>query len=135
MPNAIWIVIAVCLFDLVFFPLLVRALVQGTWGPLAARYPLSAPGDDSVRRDFQSYKVGLLNLGWSLHTTVDGERLHLEPASALRLIGMKGASIPWNEIEPVRRRGKKYVEVKIAGQAVLGPAWALGMAFAGGEGT
>jgi hypothetical protein len=83
-----------------------------------------------VRRDFQSYRFGIVNLGLSVHTTVDEAFLHLEPVRPLRLLGIRPISVPWDRVEPVRWRGRRHAEVRIGSQRVLGPRWALGLAFA-----
>lgn len=130
--SAFWVILAVVGFDLLILPLIIYALVRGSWSPLVERYPAAPIGEDAVRRNFQSYKIGLLNLGLCVHTAVDEGFLHLRPAMFGRVIGMRDTSVPWEAVEPVRRRGKRYAEVKIAGETVMGPAWALGLAFEGG---
>ncbi|MCC7388000.1 MAG: hypothetical protein IT431_04445 [Phycisphaerales bacterium] len=135
--SVVLIVALVILADLVIVPLIVMAVVSGTWSPLADRYPAQALGADAVRRDFQSYKVGIMNLGFSIHTAVDERHLHLLPAMLGRWMRMRPVSVPWEAVEPVRRRGAKYAEVRIGKETVVGPAWALGLAFgdsAGGPG-
>lgn len=127
--GVVWVIVAVCLFDLLFVPLLVAAVVSTTWSPLADRYPGQPPEPDAVRRNFQSYKIGILNLGMMVHTAADERHLHLLPAALGRWMRMRPVSVPWEAIEPVRLRGKKYAEVRIGAESVTGPAWALGLAF------
>ncbi|MFG0241262.1 MAG: hypothetical protein ACF8R9_00615 [Phycisphaerales bacterium JB054] len=130
MPSTtFWVIMAVVVADLIFVPLVISVLVRGGWNPIAARFPAREPRPDAVTKHFQSYKVGLLNLGFMVHTSVDDMWLHLRPVWFGRRIGMKGASVPWEEIEPVRRRGRRYAEVKIGLATVLGPRWALELAF------
>lgn len=129
-PSAVWVVVIVVLADLVFVPLVLYALVRGAWSPLVERYPAREPAADAVEKQFQSYKIGLFNLGFMIHTAVDDACLHLRPAKLGRMLGMKPVSIPWEEITPIRRRGKNYAEVKIGTDTMLGPRWALELAFA-----
>lgn len=129
MGSVTWVIIIVVLADLVFVPFLVFALVRGMWSPLADRHPAQPIAPDAVRRNFQSYKIGLMNLGGMLHTAVDERYLHLLPAAVGRWARMRPVSIPWEAIQPVRRRGRRYAEVKIGTDRVIGPAWALDLAF------
>lgn len=131
MPSVVvWIIVAVVLIDLVFVPLLLWALVNGSWNPMAAGHGAREPGPDVVWKGFQSYKVGLLNLGFMVHTGVDDRFLHLRPAWLGRLVRMAPASVPWEEVRPVRRRGRGYAEVRIGRTELIGPRWALELAFA-----
>lgn len=123
------VVLLVVLVDVTVVPLIVMAVVNGTWSPLADRYPAQPVPADAIRRDFQSYKVGLMNLGMMVHTAVDEKHLHLLPARLGRWMRMRPVSVPWEAVEPVRLRGTKYAEVKIGKETVTGPAWALGLAF------
>jgi len=127
--STFWLVVIIIGADLVVMPLLVWAMVNGQWAPLAARFPAVPIAPDAVRRDFQSYRVGLTNLGGMVHTAVDGSHLHLLPARLGRWCGMRAASVPWEAIEPIRLRGKRQAQVKLGGETVVGPAWALRMAF------
>ncbi len=129
---AVWIIVGLVVAELLIAPLLVRAVVGGVWGPLAGAYPARPPGEDSVRKDFQSYRLGIVNLGYSVHTTVDAEFLHLEPVRLLRLMGIRPLSVPWEDVTPIRSRGTRYADVKIGAQRLTGPRWALELAFAGG---
>ena len=124
----LWVILAVVAFDLFLLPLIIWAIVNGSWTPLVKRFGHTAPAPDAVRRNFQSYKVGLLNLGLMIHTAVDDQHLHLIPAALGRWMRMRPVSIPWDDIEP-RKLGKRAATIKVAGETVHGPAWALGLAF------
>ncbi len=128
--TTLLIILLVVGLDFVIVPLVLVAVVRSNWSPLVAKHPAVPPAADAVGRNFQSYKIGLFNLGYMIHTTVDDLHLHLFPAKFGRMIGMKPVSIPWEEITPLKRRGKKYAEVKIGTNTVLGPRWALELAFA-----
>ena len=130
-----WIVGAVVLFDLIFVPIVIRAIIQSNWKPLEKKFPPQALGEDSVRKDFQSYRIGVFNLGYSVHTTADDMHLHMEPAKVLRWLGMGPVSIPWDAMLAKRTRGKSWAEVKIGSHSLWGPRWALEMAFVDTEET
>lgn len=123
------VMLGVVAFYGVILPLILRLVLGGTWRPLWAAHPGVAPAEGAVRRGFQSYKLGIVNLGFMIHTEVDERYLHLQPALFGRLCGMRRVSAPWEAVEPVKRIGKRYAEVRIAGQRLFGPAWALGLAF------
>jgi hypothetical protein len=109
--------------------IIVSTLLKAAWGMLPAR--AAAPtGADAVRRDFQSFKIGMYNLGYCIHVAVDDAYLHLLPTAILRWAGAKPVSIPWEDVEFLRRKGTKWAEVRIVKQKVLGPAWALEIAEA-----
>lgn len=124
------VLITVIAADALFLPLIFYAVINGTWAPFVSPYPPREPGEDAVEKQFQSYRIGLVSLGGMIHTTVDDTCLHLRPAAFGRLLGMKAASIPWEEITPDRRIGKRYASVKIGTTTVAGPRWALELAFA-----
>lgn len=131
-----WVVSAVITGIIVAIVLIVDALivfvavprvVASAWAPIAKYAPVE-PAPDAVRRNFQSFKLGLLNMGWSVHVAVDEEHLHLFPALVMRLWGMNAASVPWGEI---RDRGPalfRQRKVRIGTAEVVGPAWCLGLA-------
>ena len=129
MSSVLWIIVLVIGFDLLIVPLILTMVIKGMWGPFAERYPAKPIAKGAVQRNFQSYKIDMLNLGFMLHTAVDEHYLHLLPAKFGRMLGMQPASVPWEAIEPVRLWRKKYAKVKIGKNKVLGPAWALGLAF------
>lgn len=136
MPTAAWVVLIVLAIDAVLVPLLLWALIKGSWQPIATKFPAHPPAPDAVEKLFQSYRIGLFNLGFMIHTAVDDRFLHLRPAWLGRLLRMQPASVPWDRITPLKRKGRRYAEVKIDTANVLGPRWALELAFAdaGGEG-
>lgn len=128
MSTGLIIVIAVVVLgDLLIVPLILRVVIGSAWNPLASRYPAVEPAPDAVRKNFQSFKIGMVNMGMSVHVAVDDHDLHMFPARLLRWCGAKPISIPWNEVELVKP-GKRWVRAKIGGQDVLGPAWCLGLA-------
>lgn len=91
---------------------------------LAARHPERTPEAGAVSRSFQSFRHGVLNLGWCGHVTVDGFGVHVRPAWLPRVAGARGSSVPWTAIE-VRERSGRMVTVRVGATEFAGPAWAL----------
>jgi hypothetical protein len=121
------VITVVVLGDLLIVPLVLRMIIGAAWNPMANHYPAVEPAPDAVRKNFQSFKLGMISMGMSIHVAVDDQYLHMFPAKLLRWCGAKTISVPWNEIELVKP-GKKWVRVKIGSQDVYGPAWCLGLA-------
>ncbi len=104
-------------------------LRSSMWKPLSDAYPSRPLARDAVRREFQSLKMGLFNLGWCAHLTVDSEHLHIEPTAILRFFRMTGMSIPWQEVRVVKRsRITTRITVRIRKVKIQGPGWAFGLA-------
>jgi hypothetical protein len=121
--------------------LVVYAIASGmasTWNTMARKYPGTEPAPGAVRRNFQSFSIGIFNMGWCVHVAVDDDRLHLLPARVMRWAGARAISVPWEEVAYVRPvRWGKYARVRIGRQELTGPAWALDLAkdAAGGAGA
>lgn len=94
---------------------------------LAEGHPAVEPEPDAVRKQFQSFKIGMMNLGYSIHVAVDASYLHLFPSLTARWIGMPRMSIPWEAIE-FKKSGWGGAVVRIGKQTVAGPKWCLEMA-------
>lgn len=133
--TAVWAILAFSTIESVVVLAAVRVMVRGVWGPLAAAYPPHAPAAGAVRRAFQSYRFGVINLGYSVHTAVDADYLHMDPVLFVRWFGVTAVSVPWGDVRPVRLRGKRYADVKIGSQTITGPRWALERVFTDGEGA
>ncbi|MBX3355933.1 MAG: hypothetical protein KF724_09570 [Phycisphaeraceae bacterium] len=97
------------------------------WRPVFARYPLQPRGLDATTRRFQSFSLGILNLGFSVHTTADEEFLHLEPLIIWQLLGAMPASVPWSALSPRPTPIKPLigVAVRLDGWTLVGPRWCL----------
>jgi hypothetical protein len=108
--------------------IIVPALVRGSWGTLERRFPPRAPAPDAVRREFQSFSFGMLNLGSSVHVAVDGECLHLFPAWLARRLGCGPMSVPWEAIRPLGPGAFRTSKAMIGATRVTGPAWCLELA-------
>lgn len=103
--------------------------LRGQWRSLSARFPARATQGVSVRREFQSVKFGLYNLGCCVHLTADEACLHIEPGGFIRFVTAGGGtlSIPWEACEVISR-GRRVSEVRIARERVMLPTWACDLA-------
>lgn len=97
---------------------------------LGEGHPAVEPEPGAVRKEFQSFKIGMMNMGYSIHVTVDASYLHLDPSLTARWVGMPRMSIPWSEVRLVRRGRYGGTQVKIGRQTVYGPRWCLELATA-----
>ena len=105
------------------------AIVHFAWAPIHEKFPAHEPGADAVRRGFQSFRVGILKLGFSFHATVDEHHLHLEPAAYLRWFKARTVSIPWDAMTVGKRsRRGRWITVKVDKWTIMGPAWCLELA-------
>ena len=129
MPPAAAIAI-VCVFvtmDAIIVWAIMRTISQ-TMKRLGEGNPPVDPEPGAVRREFQSFKLGILNLGYSIHVAVDASHLHLYPSLTARWIGIKPMSIPWERVEWRRATRLSGTHVRINGVDVYGPTWALKLA-------
>lgn len=95
------------------------------WRPTFRDFPVQEPAPDAVRRSFQSFGIGIVNMGLSIHVAVDAEYLHLTPLAIWRALGATPVSIPWSAMEPVGRSGRV---VRVAGHRLDGPKWCMELA-------
>ncbi len=103
---------------------IVSAVMCGMWNPALKPHPPVEPEVDAVRRDFQSFSLGLVNMGWSVHVAADAHHLHLTPIKPMRLLGARSASIPWSAMRPVG--GSRSTVVTLDGrQRLIGPRWCM----------
>ncbi|MDY7107627.1 MAG: hypothetical protein SYC29_03230 [Planctomycetota bacterium] len=123
------LLIGFLIFDLLLAWFLIWAIMRAGWRPLTMRYPPVDPAPDAVRRTFQSFRLGAINLGYCVHVAADEHHLHLMPARIIRWCGAEAMSVPWSAIEPGKRLiGGKWMTVSIDGRALAGPAWCLALA-------
>lgn len=100
---------------------------SSTLREFGAKFPGVPAREGAVRKEFQSFKFGIMSMGASIHATVDEDHLHLDPAWIARKLGMRRVSVPWGAIE-YKGEFLRTSRVRIAGEDVSGPTWALGMA-------
>lgn len=128
----LWLLISLVVFllvvDLIVVVAVGKGMVSNAWGPLFHRYPAVERDPGAVRKEFQSFKIGMWNLGCCVHAAVDVEHLHLDPAWLLRCMGARSASVPLDDLEvdpaAASRTGGR-VRVTLNGTDFLGPAWCL----------
>lgn len=124
-----WIIVLFIVVDVSVACGAIATCIRLLWHPLHLTYPPQAPADDAVRKELQSFRVGALNLSYSIHVAVDETRLHLTPAKLLRWMGAKPVSIPWDEIELIKRsRFTKSATIRIGKRRIVGPIWCLQIA-------
>lgn len=131
MPTSQVLILVVCIvgMDLFIVPLIISAVIRGGWTPLVERYPAAQPASNAVRRDFQSFKSGYLNLGGCINVAADDAYLHLQPAWIARLMGARAASIPWDKVTLIRRKRKSALaRIADTGIDLTGPRWCLELA-------
>lgn len=115
--------------DALIIPLVVGAVVDANWNPLAEKFPPMAPAPNVVSRSFQSFKVGVLNLGGCIHAAVDDSYLHLSPSWLARRMRAKAMSIPWSAMTAIEGRGRgRAVNIRDLGVTIRGPRWCLELA-------
>lgn len=110
--------------------LVLRAVLRSSLGKLAERFPVEEPAPGAVRREFQSFRIGAISAGYSMHVVVDERCLHLIPAAILRWCGARACSVPWSEVQVLRRFGA-YRKAKVGGLDLYGPGWCLDLAAPG----
>ena len=107
-----------------------RAFIGSLWNALANAHEATEPDAGAVRKNFQTFAIGPVNLGFCVHVAVDEQFLHLLPSRFLKLCGAKPMSVPWEAIT-MKKKGKRTSIVMIGRQAVIGPTWCLGIADPG----
>ncbi len=123
----IGIVVSLTLLEIATFVTVIKL----GWGPLPRDFPATEPGDDAVWRRYQSFRLGLLSLGYCIHVAADERYLHLVPIKPLRACGGKPASIPWDAIRIESRSGRgKWITVRVGTHTLRGPSWCLELASA-----
>lgn len=107
---------------LLFIVAIAAAAFHFIWRPVLAAYPAREPAPGAVRRRFQSFGLGIMNLAGSIHAAVDDEYLHLVPLWIFRILGARPASIPWSALTPVGRTGRV---ARLGACRIDGPEWCM----------
>jgi hypothetical protein len=126
----IWaIVLVVLAADLTIMGLVFWGIARVVWnGPFGA-YHSQPVAPDAVTGSFQTFRVGLANLGGCVHVAADEACLHLTPVRPLRWLGARAASIPWDAIRISKRsRNGRWITAHVGRTTLQGPAWCLGLA-------
>ncbi len=119
--------VAVTLLPLIYGPLLLLGAFKLLWQPMVAAHPPVEPAEDAVRRRFQSFGLGIVNMGFSIHVAADEKFLHLTPILPLRFFGAVPCSIPWSALEPIRRgtRPVRSARLRPGRYTLTGPRWCM----------
>ncbi len=131
-----WIIVLFVIIDILVAFSLIAGSLKLLWNPLHLAYPPRTPADDAVCKQLQSFRIGLLNLSYCIHTAVDENHLHLTPATLVGWLGAKPTSIPWDAIEVLKRsRFGQSMIVRVGKRRIAGPAWCLGLAEPAADGS
>jgi len=117
-PYATALLITTCILEA---PIIFVLVFKGMWTPIARQHPVQPLADDAITRRFQSFSLGIINMGWSIHASVDDRHLHLEPVRPLRWFGAIPMSIRWEDLSKLNRNGKSVYMT--GGHRLVGPAW------------
>ena len=112
-------------------PAIILGVFHGLWKPIARTYPEQEHGTDALTKKFQSFSLGIINMGLSIHATVDESFLHLRPVTWLRALGASPMSIPWDEMKRLDKKGRSVI--LNGGHRLVGPAWCFEMLKATGR--
>ena len=113
-------------------PIIMFGIFHGMWKPLALKYPPQTHAPAAVTRKFQSFSVGIINLTWCVHATVDDAHLHLTPVKWLQFFGARPMSLPWTSLRPLGRDRNTRAALT-GGPVIRGPRWCFQMLPAGTE--
>jgi hypothetical protein len=130
MPNHLLVPVIIA-FDLLIAATVIGLVLRNAWKPLQLHFPPKIPSETSFERKFQSFAVGLVNLGFSIHVIIDDQFLHLSPIWILRRFGLKPISIPWEEIRTLSPTlpTTNMVKVKVRKQTITGPRWCFELLY------
>ena len=107
-------------------PVIVWLACYLLWNPMVHQYPPQKPDSNSVRRRYQSFSFGVVNMGLSIHAAADSTYLHIRPIKLWRLLGARSCSIPWTSIVPVAH---SRTTANVDGQFVMrGHQWCMQLA-------
>ncbi len=123
------LIILVAVIDALVTVVVLWAVVRFGWKPFAQHFLPRRKDPDAVERRFQSFRLGVLHLGFCIHVAADEGHLHLQPAALLRFFGAQTASIPWSSIKIQKHsRTGRSITAKINQRTLQGPAWCLSLA-------
>ena len=101
-------------------PVIASAAFHYAWRPMFAEFPPVEPKPDAVRRSFQSFSVGYVNMGLSINVAADDEFLHLTPLKIWQALGARPTSLPWSTLKKSGQRTAILGKTRI-----VGPQWCV----------
>ncbi len=107
-------------FALAIVPIIIHAAFRMLWNPAVSAYPPVPPAADALHKTYQSFSLGIVNMGFSIHASTDEMYLHLTPIAPMRFFGARAASIPWSALKPGKR---VKTTAMLDGLVLQGPAW------------
>lgn len=110
--------------DSILIMTVISAVIFVQWKPLALQFPPRKFIEPTYRRRFQSFQVGALGLGFSIHVVLDDECLHLVPIRFLRWFGCDPISIPWASVQ-ILKLFPRQARVRIGKTNVVAPRWCI----------
>jgi hypothetical protein len=123
------IVIAIVLMMVGMDIAVIGAFIRLSWQPLEKRYPETSLKSPSVRKNFQTFAIGMVNFGWCVHVELDDDHLHMIPARFLKWFGCRTISIPWQAVQAgleFDRHPRRFTrKMKLGSQTIAGPKWCL----------
>ena len=123
------LIVAIVVSFAAFDAAIIGVLIRLGWRWLPREFPATTPRSDAVWRRHQSFRIGMLNLGFCIQVAVDEQHLHLVPIKPLRAFGAAAASIPWQSIRILTHTpGDRWITVRIGTRTMKGPAWCLELA-------
>lgn len=136
-PLAITILVAaIVLIDLMIVGAILSA-VSASIREISKPFPPVTPAPDAITKNFQSFRLGLIGLGNSIHVSVDDRYLHLRPSMLARWIRVPPISVPWTQVQVIgptslssRLKLGKSLKAKLGTLDIEGPQWCLQLAQA-----
>lgn len=122
--HAILLIVGfIVVFDALLVFVILPMWIGGLWRPLASRFPPVPPSPGAVRRNFQTFSVDLINLGFCIHVAADETHLHMFPAFVARFFRITPVSIPWDEMRP-----GSMGRMKVGANSIYMPRWCRDLA-------
>lgn len=120
MTSTTWLILGIVAFDLLFALVVVRLLASSALEKIVREFPAIEPGDVVHDRRAQSFRIGLMNLGFSLRVRTDAAHVHLTPEPWVRWTGLHAVSLPIERLRAAGGSRRKLVlhPIEIEGERV-----------------
>lgn len=134
MTSTTWLILGIVAFDLLFALVVVRLLAHSALETIVREFPAIEPGDVVRDRRAQSFRIGLMNLGFSLRVRTDAAHVHLTPEPWVRWTGLHAVSLPIDRLRAEGGSRRKWVlhPIDIEGERVQetihAPRWLWSLA-------